>query len=146
MTKLYLLTLQGPHSFFFSWRSNSVGFKQSLFCSIKIFLNIEIQMLFKCIIISFLSLETVQVLNATETGGESIRDECKRKWHDDKGQKCLASNGKPCHFPYKFREKVMMQLQFILLFNQFSGFYILQNWLQGSLVQHKRCKLSVKKS
>ena len=69
MTKMYLLTLQGPHSFFFSWRSNSVSFKQSLFCSIKIFLNIEMQMLFMCIIISFLSLETIQVLKAAETGG-----------------------------------------------------------------------------
>ena len=65
------------------------------------------QMLFKCIIIYFLSLETVQVLNATETGGESIRDECKRKsngtWHDDKGQKCLADNGNFCQFPFTYK-------------------------------------------
>ena len=84
------------------------------------------QMLFKSIIISFLSLKTVQVLNAAETGGKSIRDECRKKWHDDKGHKCLASNGKPCHFPFTVREKVMMQLYFILL-NQFSGLYILHN-------------------
>ena len=57
-------------------------------------------MLFKCIIISFLSLETVQVLYAAETGGKS-------KWLDDNGQKCLASNGKPCHFPFMFNRKVL---------------------------------------
>ena len=66
------------------------------------------QMLFKCIIISFLSLETVQVLNAAETGGKSIRDECKRKWHDDKGQKCLAENGNSCHFPFIYKKKVTL--------------------------------------
>ena len=35
---------------------------------------VEMQMLFKCIIISFLSLETFQLLNAAETGGAM------RKW------------------------------------------------------------------
>ena len=68
------------------------------------------QMLFKCIIISFLSLQTFQVLNAAETGGKSIRDECRRPWHDDNDQKCLASNGKPCHFPFKFGGKVTLHL------------------------------------
>ena len=58
------------------------------------------QMLFKSIIISFLSLETFQVLNAAEIGGKSIREN-DTKDIDDKGQKCLASNGKPCHFPFK---------------------------------------------
>ena len=66
------------------------------------------QMLFKCIIISFLSLETVQVLNAAETGGKSIRDDDIKNTSDinDNGQKCLASNGKPCHFPFKVHGKV----------------------------------------
>ena len=64
-------------------------------------------MLFKCIIISFLSLETVQVLNAAETGGKS-------KWLDDNGQKCLASNGKPCHFPFKVDGKVHRNILMVL--------------------------------
>ena len=66
------------------------------------------QMLFKYIIISFLSLETFQVLNAAETGGKSIRDDDTMDSSDidDKGQKCLASNGKPCHFPFKVHGKV----------------------------------------
>ena len=87
---------------------------------------VEMQMLFKCIIISFLSLETVQVLNATETGGESIRDECKRKrtWHDDKGQKCLADNGKSCHFPFKYREKVNIAFV-VILFQSIFRFILL---------------------
>ena len=55
------------------------------------------QSLFKCIIISFL-----QVLYASEIEGKS-------KWHDDNGQKCLASNGKPCHFPFKVNGKVTFQ-------------------------------------
>ena len=65
-------------------------------------------MLFKCIIVSFLSLETFQVLNAAETGGKSIRDDDTMDSSDidDKGQKCLASNGKPCHFPFKVHGKV----------------------------------------
>ena len=72
------------------------------------------QMLFKCIIISFLSLKTFQVLNAAETGGRSIRDRCKQKWHDDNGQKCLASNGKPCHFPFKVDGKVHRNILMVL--------------------------------
>ena len=60
------------------------------------------------IIVSFLSLGTVQVLNAAETVCKSN----KRMWHDDKGQKCIASNGKPCHFPFKLHDfnKVTMLL------------------------------------
>ena len=72
------------------------------------------KMLFKCIIISFLSLETFQVLNAAETAGKSVRDDEAKITSDidDKGQKCLASNGKPCHFPFTlgkdlFYEKVV---------------------------------------
>ena len=57
-------------------------------------------MLFKSIIISFLSLETVQVLNAAETGGKS-------KWLDDNDLKCLVSNGKPCLFPFQSNGKVV---------------------------------------
>ena len=66
------------------------------------------QMLFRCIIIFFLSLDIVQVLNAAETGGKSIRDDdTKDKSNiDDNGLKCLASNGKPCHFPFKVHGKV----------------------------------------
>ena len=64
-------------------------------------------MLFKCIIISFLSLETVQVLYAAETGGKS-------KWLNDNGQKCLASNGKPCHFPFKVDGKVHRNILMVL--------------------------------
>ena len=26
--------------------------------------------------------------------------------HDENGLKCFASNGKPCHFPFRFKEKV----------------------------------------
>ena len=47
-----------------------------------------------CIIITF-----HQVLNAAETGDKS-------KWLDDNGLKCLASNRKPCHFPFKSNGKV----------------------------------------
>ena len=70
-------------------------------------------MLFKCIIISFLSLQTVQVLNAAETGGKSIRDD-DTKDIGDKGQKCLASNGKPCHFPFKVDGKVHRNILMVL--------------------------------
>ena len=71
------------------------------------------QMLFKCIIISFLSLETFQVLNAAETGGKSIRDN-DTKDIDDNGHKCLASNGKPCHFPFKVDGKVHRNILMVL--------------------------------
>ena len=64
-------------------------------------------MLFKCIIISFLSFATVQVLYAAETGGKS-------KWLDDNGQKCLANNGKPCHFPFKVDGKVHRNILMVL--------------------------------
>ena len=58
-------------------------------------------MLIFCIITTY-----IQVLDAAETGGKRIRDECKKRiWHDDKGQKCLASNGKPCHFPFSIKDK-----------------------------------------
>ena len=75
------------------------------------------QMLFKCIIISFLSLETFQVLNAAETGGKSIRDDETKETSniDDKGQKCFANgngnNKKPCIFPFKKWDKVTMAMQ-----------------------------------
>ena len=87
-------------------------------------------MLFKCIIISFLSLQTVQVLNAAETGGMSIRDN-DTKDIDDNGQKCLASNGKPCHFPFKVHGKVHRNILLIALeslFNVFSGVYIMRGY------------------
>ena len=71
------------------------------------------QMFLKCIIISFLSLETFQVLNAAETGGMSIRED-DSKDIDDKGQKCLASNGKPCHFPFKVDGKVHRNILMVL--------------------------------
>ena len=48
-------------------------------------------MLITCIII----ITFLQILNAAETGGKS-------KWLDDNCKKCLASNGKPCHFPVKY--------------------------------------------
>ena len=71
------------------------------------------QMLFKCIIISFLSLLTVQVLNAAETGGKSIRedDTFETSNIDDKGQKCFTDTGKLCQFPFKNWDKVTMAMQ-----------------------------------
>ena len=90
------------------------------------------QMLFKCIIISFLSLLTVQVLNAAETGGMSIRDD-DTKDIDDKGQKCLASNGKPCHFPFKVQSskgKVHRNIFMVLKFLQCIFRCIHHAWIQ----------------
>ena len=73
------------------------------------------QMLIKCIIISFLGFETIQVLNAAATGGKSIDDDTKDSSNiDDEGQKCLASNGKPCHFPFKVDGKVHRNILMVL--------------------------------
>ena len=58
---------------------------------ITIYSLIKMRMLITCIII----ITFLQILNAAETGGKS-------KWLDDNCKKCLASNGKPCHFPFKF--------------------------------------------
>ena len=44
--------------------------------------------------------------------------------HDDNGLKCLASNGMPCHFPFKWNGKVTLQLKkiFYIRFNQYFRF------------------------
>ena len=31
---------------------------------------------------------------------------------DDNGLKCLASNGKPCHFPFEYKGKVTKKIEF----------------------------------
>ena len=64
-------------------------------------------MLIRCIIITFL-----QVLNAAETGPQTLTTSPAKDTsdHDDNGLKCLASNGLPCHFPFKWNGKVTLQL------------------------------------
>ena len=40
--------------------------------------------------------------------------------HDENGLKCFASNGKPCHFPFRFNEKVIeLCKRYLILFNLF---------------------------
>ena len=56
----------------------------------------------RCIVFAFL-----QVLNAAETGG------AQRNWYDDHGLKCIASNGKPCLFPFQSNGKVEKHQHFI---------------------------------
>ena len=77
-------------------------------------------MLIRCIIITFL-----QVLNAAETGGNS-------KWLDDNDLKCIASNGKPCIFPFQFNEKVVVTFDmwygYQILLIDYSGVYILRKY------------------
>ena len=59
----------------------------------------KMRMLIRCIIFTFL-----HVFYAAETEGAL------RNWYDDHGLKCLASNGKPCHFPFKYKDKVTIWL------------------------------------
>ena len=57
----------------------------------------KMRMLIRCIIVTFL-----QVLNADKT------EVAQRKWYDDNGLKCFASNGKPCRFPFQSNGKVVV--------------------------------------
>ena len=51
---------------------------------------------------------------------------------DDNGLKCLASNGKPCLFPFKSSgkvEKFQRLRRSLILLNDFSGVYILHEYV-----------------
>ena len=73
----------------------------------------KMRMLVKYIIFPFL-----QVFNTAETEGFL------RNWYDDHGLKCLASNGKPCHFPFQSNGKVVTFNKwwwYLILLIDFSG-------------------------